>query len=577
MRYILFLIVCFFSVVHSSFGQIPPTIFEQSNGTKTPEYKEIIDWWKKIDAASPKVKMLQKGNTDANIPLNLVLVNNSGIFDIQKIKKSNLRIILINNGIHPGEPDGIDASILLVRDIVANKYKLPDNVVLAIIPVFNIGGSLNRSSFYRIDQDGPEEFGSRGNSQNLDLNRDFIKNDSRETSSFATIFHELDPDIFLDNHVSNGADYQHVITLLSTHHDKLNPVMGKYLKQNFVPDLYTRMHTKNYDLVPYVNHWSNKKVESGWNGFWDSPRYSTGYAALFHCFSFMTETHMLKPYKKRVNATYAMMQSLIEFASENSYKINDIRKKAKQETINQILFPLNFVHDTTIIDTIVFKGYESFYKPSPVSGFPRLYYDTTQPFTKRIPYFNGFRSTDTVSKPKAYIIPQGWWKVTDRLKQNNVKMSQLPNDTSILVEHYRITGYNIAGKYEGHHLNTNVQTSTNLQRINFRKGDYYIPMNQVANKFLIEVLEPTAEDSYFAWNFFDPILNRKEGYAAYVFEDKAAKILETYPYIQDSINAKKQMNPGFPKSGKELLDYIFELSPYYEPDHLRYPVYRIKD
>lgn len=117
----------------------------------------------------------------------------------------NKRIILINNGIHPGEPDGIDASMLLARDIVTNKVKLPDNVVLAFIPVYNIGGCLNRSAFYRVDQNGPEEFGFRGNSQNLDLNRDFIKSDSKEARSFAEIFHLTDPDIFLDNHVSNGS------------------------------------------------------------------------------------------------------------------------------------------------------------------------------------------------------------------------------------------------------------------------------------------------------------------------------------------------------------------------------------
>ncbi|MDA3615629.1 M14 family metallopeptidase [Polluticaenibacter yanchengensis] len=574
------LLFVFYFLMHSSttIAQIPSTIFEESNGTKTPTYWEAIEWWQKIDAISGKVKLLQKGNTDANIPLHLVLVNNSGNFDIRQIKKSNQRIILINNGIHPGEPDGIDASILLVRDIVANKYQLPDNVVLAIIPVFNIGGSLNRSSFYRIDQDGPEAFGSRGNSQNLDLNRDFIKNDSRETRSFATIFHELDPDIFVDNHVSNGADYQHIITLLSSHHQKLSPAMGRYIRQSFEPDLYAAMQNKGYDLVPYVNHWSNKKVESGWNGFWDSPRYSTGYAALFHCFAFMTETHMLKPYTKRVNATYAFMQSLIAFASKNSREISDIRKQAKLETINESKFPIRFVHDTSSYDTILFKGFESTYKPSAVSGLPRLYYDTTQPFTKTIPYFNSFKSTGVIHKPSAYIIPQGWWKVIDLLKLNNINMTQLRNDTGIVVEYYKITGYsNSGGAYEGHHMNSHVQTVAKRIKLNFRKGDYYIPMNQSANRFLIEVLEPTTEDSYFAWNFFDPILNRKEGYAAYVFEDKAAKILEAYPYIQDSINIKKQNNPDFPKSSKELLDFIFERSPYYEPEHLRYPVYRVID
>src|SRR5438105_3467067 len=149
------------------FSQTMTTKFEQTHGQQTPTYYEIIDWWKKVDARSPHVKLLTMGMTDAGLPLHLALVSGDNDFNFESLRKKNRRIILINNGIHPGEPDGIDASMLLVRDIVANKYALPANTVLAIVPVYNIGGCLNRSPNYRIDQNGPAEKGFRGNSQNL--------------------------------------------------------------------------------------------------------------------------------------------------------------------------------------------------------------------------------------------------------------------------------------------------------------------------------------------------------------------------------------------------------------------------
>ena len=136
-------------------------------------------------------------------------------------------------GIHPGEPDGIDASMMLVRDIVLRKLRLPDNVVLAFIPVYNIGGCLNRSAFSRANQNGPKEYGFRGSAQNLDLNRDFTKCDSKEAKAFAAIFHLLDPDILIDNHVSDGADYQHTMTLLTTQYNKLGAGLGGWLKGQF--------------------------------------------------------------------------------------------------------------------------------------------------------------------------------------------------------------------------------------------------------------------------------------------------------------------------------------------------------
>src|SRR6187455_1769759 len=322
------------------------TVFEKRNGTKTPTYFEAIDWWQKLDVQSAKVKMLKMGMSDAGYPLHLIVVANNGDYNFVNIRKNNKRVILVNNGIHPGEPDGIDASMLLARDIVINKIKLPDNVVLAIIPVYNIGGCLNRSADYRVDQNGPEEFGFRGNSQNLDLNRDFIKCDSKEAKAFAEIFHLTDPDVFLDNHVSDGADYQHVMTLICTQHSKLGGELGEYLNKTFEPALYSSMKEKGYDLIPYVNAFGDTP-DNGWPEFFESPRYSSGYAALWHTFSFISETHMLKPYDQRVKATYELMKSFIDFTSKNSSTIKQLRDQTKQSVKTQTEFPIAWTLDRT--------------------------------------------------------------------------------------------------------------------------------------------------------------------------------------------------------------------------------------
>lgn len=556
-------------------SQTITTRFEQSKGTQTPTYAEIIDWWQKLDAASGKVKMLTMGMTDAGYPLHLVVVSSNGDYNFANIRKNNKRIVLINNGIHPGEPDGIDASMLLARDIVANKWKLPDNIVLAFIPVYNIGGCLNRSANYRVDQDGPEEFGFRGNSQNLDLNRDFIKCDSRDARAFAEIFHLLDPDVFVDNHVSNGADYQHVMTLLPTQHNKLGGAMGDFMNAQFEPGLYAGMKDKGYDLIPYVNSFG-ETPEKGWPAFWDSPRYGTGFGALFHTFSFMPESHMLKPYDQRVKASYALMQTFIDFTSKNSSTIRELRAKSKQAVRTQTEFALNWTLDRSRSQNFLYKGFASGKKPSEVSGLPRLYYDRSKPYEKQIPIYNQYVAKEFIKKPVAYVIPQGWWKVIDLLKINKVNMQQLKKDTTIEVEVYRITDYKAgARQYEMHHINTEVKTSSSFQQIRFRKGDWLIPMNQDANRFLIEVLEPRAEDSYFTWNFFDAILGQKEGYSAYAFEDIAAEYLKNNKELQQKLNDRRSSDTAFAKSGRDQLNFVFQQSPWFEPAYLQYPVYRI--
>lgn len=557
------------------FSQRITTKFETSNAKETPTYPEIIDWWLKLDLRSPKIKMLTMGMSDAGYPLHLVVISNNGDYNFTHIHQADKRVILINNGIHPGEPDGIDASMLLARDIVANTVQLPDNIVLAIIPVYNIGGCLNRSSFFRVDQNGPEAFGSRGNSQNLDLNRDFIKCDSKEARSFTEIFHLTNPDVFVDNHVSNGADYQHIMTLLSTQSSKMAPILGDFLSHQFEPALYALMKTKGYDLVPYVNEFG-ETPDNGWPEFWDSPRFGSGYGALWNTFSFVPETHMLKPYDQRVKSTYALMQCFIDFTSKNSAVIRTLRMQAMQADQTASAFPVNWVLDKNRFKEIIFKGYEAGYKPSGVSGLPRLYYDRNKPYEKKIKIFNHYEATAMAAKPLAYIIPQGWWKVTDLLQLNKVQMTRLKKDTAIEVEVYHIDSYKASPRqYEMHHLNQEVKISASIQILSFRKGDWFIPMNQAANRFLIETLEPQAEDSYFAWNYFDAVLGQKEGYSAYAFEDTAAIWLKNDRELRSQLEQKRQVDTAFARNGSAQLNFVFQHSPYFEPGYLQYPVYRV--
>jgi hypothetical protein len=563
--------ICSFYVM----GQSLQTTFEKTQGKETPTYNEIIAWWKKADQASTLLTLQTKGPTDAGFPLHLAILSNKGYHSIHAAKEAGASIILVNNGIHPGEPDGIDASMLLVKNVIEKKLALPQNLVVAIIPVYNIGGCLNRSSNFRVDQEGPEAFGSRGNSQYLDLNRDFIKCDSKEALSFTSIFRECDPDVFIDNHVSNGADYQHVMTLLTSQPSKLGGEMEQFLRTRFEPALYAGMKEKGFDMIPYVNAYGDKP-ENGWSTYWDSPRYTSGYATLWNSFAFVPETHMLKPYDQRVMATIALMENFIAFTGKNAKEIQGLRNRTKQAAATADQFPIKWKLDKTGFTEYTFKGFESGNKPSEISGLSRLYYDRSKPFTKAIKVFDKFVPELFIGKPKAYIIPQGWWKVIDRLLANGVKMNKLKKDTSIQVEWYRIEDYKtMPRQYEMHHLNSDVVVSKETGVKFFRKGDWVIELNQPANRFLVETLEPQAEDSYFAWNFFDAILGQKEGYSAYVFEDKAANYLKQNPDLKAKLEQRKLSDTTFAKSARAQLDFVFKNSPWYEPDHNRYPVFRV--
>jgi hypothetical protein len=365
------------------------------------------------------------------------------------------------------------------------------------------------------------------------------------------------------------------MTLLCTQHNELGGVMGDYLNKEFEPGLYKLMKARGYDLVPYVNHFG-ETPDSGWTEYADGPRYSSGYTTLFHTFGFVPETHMLKPYPQRVKATYALMECFIQFVSAHSSTIKALRDQTKAAVKTQTRFPLEWTTDMSRHSTITFKGYKAGHKPSEISGLPRLYYDRSQPYERQIPFYNFAEPGNFVQKPAAYIIPQGWWPVIDRLKNTSVIMRRLPADTTLTVEVYHITSYKTAARpFEKHYLHSQVKVTATQEKMTFRKGDYYIPLNQNANRYLVETLEPMGGDSFFAWNFFDAILTPKEGYSAYAFEDTAAEYLRRHPEIKAELEKRRSTDTAFAHDAHAQLDFVYEHSQYAEPGYMRYPVYRV--
>jgi len=553
------------------------TQFEKSGGTETSEYIDVINFYKELSNTYSEISVFEMGETDAGLPLHLVVYNSDGKTQLNAIKNSTKNIVLINNGIHPGESDGIDASMLLLRDIVQNDSlkKSYQNTLIAVIPIYNIGGSLNRNSHTRANQNGPIEYGFRGNTRNFDLNRDFVKQDTKNAAAFADIFHAVNPDVFIDNHVSNGADYQYAISHLFTQHNKLGGSLGKFIETQMRPAIERSMATKNMPITPYVNVWGGTPKE-GWSQFYDSPRYSTGYTTLFNTLGMMVETHMLKPYKIRVEQTYELLLSMLDFTQDHSEEIKTIRRNAIDKILKKKTYPIAFEIDLQKEPSIIqFRGYEGSIRDSKVTIGKRLKYDTSKPYLEPVNYYNEFRPTKETTIPKAYILRQGWRRVIERLNNNQISYTQFEKDTTLVVETIHVDNYKTrTSAYEGHYLHYNTSIKIDSIAVHFYKGDLYIPVNQKGARYLMETLEPEATDSFFNWNFFDTVLQQKEGYSGYVFEDVAEQILKENTFIKDAFEAKKAADKDFAKNPRAQLNFIYKRSLHYEKAHLLLPIYK---
>ena len=315
-----------FLVSITIFGQSNKTAFEQGNGNQTTTYASMRAYYQQLEKDFKNIQYLKMGEDDNGEPIEVVVFNPYQQ-DLEQLIKTK-SVLLINNGIHPGEPDGIDATMALMRDFATKKIKAPQNILVVAIAAYNVSGMMNRGQFSRANQNGPEQYGFRGNARNYDLNRDFIKTDTKNSWSFQKIYQYFQPDVFIDNHVSNGADYQYTFTYISTNKERLGKPLGNYFHQNMQPEILKSFTKRNILSVPYVNIHGDVP-DKGFPAFVDSPRYATGYTTLFNSIGTVVETHMLKPYKDRVAVTYDYMLESINYMEKNFLDIKQKRVEAR--------------------------------------------------------------------------------------------------------------------------------------------------------------------------------------------------------------------------------------------------------
>ncbi|MEK8031789.1 M14 family zinc carboxypeptidase [Ideonella sp. DXS29W] len=557
------------------------TPFEQGNRNQTTTWQACIEFHQRLAAAFPQwLKLEEVGRSDGGLPIHLGVFSPEGLFDPERARAEGRPVFFNNNGIHPGEPEGIDACMAMVRDLCLDPARRAalGRVVLIYIPVYNVDGAVNRANTSRVSQNGPEAFGFRGNARHLDLNRDFIKADSLNARTFAKVFTRWDPDVMVDTHTSNGADYQHVMTLIPTQPDKLGGHTGQHLREEMLPALYADMAERGFPMCPYVN--PVKEIpDDGIADFLDTPRFSTGYAALHHTIGFMPETHMLKPFEARYHSTRAIVEVALAYTVAHGPAIRTARAADRAALQPGAAVALDWTLDTNRPRPFRFSGFRAVYEPSRLGRYMRLRYDRSSPWQKDIPYFDRYLSTASVQAPRAYLLPQAWHDVAQRLAAHGVPMQRVARTGTARAEAYRVTRvHKRPVPFEGRHLHAEVSVHAEPTQARMVEGDWVIPLGGALDRFIVEVIEPQGIDSFFRWSFFDSVLDRKEGFSDYVFEDEAERLLADEPGLRERFDAWKLAHPDLLGDRDAVLTFLYHACHRYaEPEWCVYPVLRLQE
>jgi hypothetical protein len=555
------------------------TPYEQGNHNQTTSWADCIAWYDMLARRYPAVlHFAQIGVSDMGVPIHAGVVSSDGVFDRAAIKAAGRPVFFNNNGIHPGEPEGVDGCMALVRDFCVEPERLAalGRTVFLFIPLYNVDGSLNRNDSSRVNQDGPESFGFRGNSRHLDLNRDFVKCDTLAARVFNEHFTSWDPDVMVDTHTSNGADYSYTMTLIHTQADKLGGSLGPFLRETMLPAMFSGMEQRGWPTCPYVNPVQDSP-DHGIAEFLETPRFSTGYAALHHTIGFMPETHMLKSYAARYDSMRALVETALDFTVQHGATIQALRRVDRATYREARSLPVHWSMDESKPSTFRFKGYAAVYKPSILGDYTRLSYDRAAPWEREIAYFDSFPADVEVPAPKAYIVPQQWREAIERLQWNGVQLERLTADESRTVDYYQVVSVQSrANAYEGHMFHDEVVLERRTETLPLRAGDYIVSLDQEQARYAVEMLEPLGHDSFFRWGLFNSVLEKKEAYSDYVFEDHAAELLRDEPALKAKFTAWKAANPALLSDQNAVLDFIFaNCERYREPEWRRYPIFML--
>jgi hypothetical protein len=550
---------------------------------------------RRVAAAAPgQARVEVFGKSGEGRDLVAVVVSRNGVFDPGAIHRAGRPVILIQNAIHGGEMDGKDACLALLRDIVVTKTQAPliEKAVVVIVPIYNADGHERFGPYNRINQNGPAQSGWRTTSVNLNLNRDYMKADAVETRAFLRLWQRWLPDYFVDDHVTDGADYQYDVTFGADSGPDVPAATARWQRDVVTREVEASVNRSGHLAGPLISFRDGATPESGLALSPSNPRFATGYAILQNRPGMLVEMHMLKDYQTRVLGNYETLRALLQIINRDASLLVEGNRAADAATVDAgKSAPATAVALTLEADgrtaPWVYKAFRWTISPSDISGATRVIY-TKDPIDLTIPRDQELRVVKNVAAPAAYIVPAQWTEVIDRLDAHGIRTIRTTQPWEGQVEAYRcgaphwhpipFEGRQVlfdpgeAGGKSGAALEA---CRLVREKLAFPAGSAVVPLDQRAAKVAVHWLEPEAPDSAVAWGFFNAIFEQKEFAEDYVMESVARDMLAKNPKLRAEFDAKLAADPAFAKSPSARLDFFFQRSPWADPRRGLYPVGRL--
>lgn len=538
----------------------------------SPDYADTRAWFDRLDAASDLIRIEQFGVSPEGRPLYAVIASKDGAsLDPSK------PVLLAQAGIHPGEIDGKDAGMMLLRDIAFyGKDGLLDRVNLILIPILSVDGHERASAYSRPNQRGPRIQGWRNTATNQNLNRDYMKLDQAEMQAVRALIVKYRPDLYVDIHVTDGMDYQYDVTYGFNGEDGVwsrSPATAQWLTDVFKPAMNAALDSRGHIPGELVFGIDDANPRAGLSDGGLGERFSNGWGSAAHVPTILIENHSLKPYEQRVLGTYVFLETAMRTLADDG---RDLRAAvAADSALRPAAIPANFEPDPEPVAMRAFRGirYETY--DSPASGRTEIrWLGEPDPEPWSLPFY-GSRPTLMLARPEAYWVPSTNAALIERLRIHGVRMETLEAPRTVSVEMLRLDDPKVGARTNEGHVPITVTSVTPERRDwTFPVGSVRIPTDQPLGDVVVLLLEPQSSESFFAWGLMPEVLNRVEYIEGYAIAPLAEAMMAADPALKAEFEAKLAAEPDFATNGDARLQWFYERTPFYDDRYRLYPVAR---
>ena len=544
---------------------------EASGFATTPNYQQTRAFVERLASASPDIRTSDIAASAGGRQVQLVTLSQGG----SDPKTNGKPSLLVQAGIHSGEIDGKDATLMLLRDYVAGDRELQrliERVNLLFIPILNVDGHERAGPHTRMNQRGPDNAGWRTNSNNLNLNRDYSKLDTPELRAVMNVINEYAPALYLDIHVTDGEDYQYDITYgYNGSFASDSPAIARWLESRLQGDIDSALTAAGHIPGPLVFGVNSQNFADGINHWTASPRFSNGLGDLRHTPTVLVENHSLKPYRQRVLGTYVLVEAALKALAKDGDKLqNAIASDQKRRPKNQVLaWKTSETPDLSVFAEKPFKGIAYKKEMNPISGVEQVVWLGKAKDYPSLPVFADNVKAVEVRVPKAFYVPKTETLVLERLKAHGIETVE-PRAKTAKLTRFAVDEHKFADSpFEGHFR---VSGEFKEEQVETSLADYVeISTDQPLGKLAVALLDPRGPDSLFQWGFFNRIFQRTEYYEPYALIPLAQQMLEQDPELQREFSQRLK-DKAFADDPRARMEFFYQRSPYFDQAYLRYPV-----